>query len=88
MVGASLLVALPHRASRPLGGTRRTLLDAKAPNDAAAFKTWLRDIGQKTAEAANEGGFFGFGGVPVSELEKATLADIANALNTSPAARA
>jgi hypothetical protein len=64
------------------------LLDAKAPNDAAAFKTWLRDIGQRAAEAANEGGFFGFGGVPVSELEKATLADIANALNTSPAARA
>jgi hypothetical protein len=39
------------------------LLDAKAPQDAAAFKTWLRDIAQKAAEAANEGGFLGFGGV-------------------------
>jgi hypothetical protein len=59
-----------------------TLLDTKAPADAAAFKSWLRDIGQKTAQAANEGGFLGFGGVPVSEAEKATLADIATALNT------
>jgi hypothetical protein len=64
------------------------LLDAKAPADAAAFKSWLRDIGQKTAEAANEGGFLGFGGVPVSELETATLAEIASALNTPAAARA
>src|SRR5262245_56912665 len=59
-----------------------TLLDTKAPADAAAFKGWLRDIGLKTAQAANEGGFLGFGGVPVSEAEKATLADIATALNT------
>ena len=58
-----------------------TLLEAKAPGDATAFKAWLRDIAQKAAEAANEGGFLGFGGVPVSEAEKATLADIAGALN-------
>jgi hypothetical protein len=32
------------------------------------------------AEAAAEGGFLGFGGVQVSEAEKATLADIAKAL--------
>ena len=67
--------------------TVAALLDTKAPGDAAAFKSWLRDIGQKTAEAANEGGFLGFGGVRVSDLEKATLADIATALNT-PAAGA
>jgi hypothetical protein len=58
------------------------LLDAKAPSDAAAFKKWLREIAQKAAEAANEGGFLGFGGVPVSEAEKATLAEIASALNS------
>jgi hypothetical protein len=57
------------------------LLDAKAPSDAAGFKNWLRDIAQKAAEAANEGGFLGFGGVPVSDAEKATLAEIAGALN-------
>ena len=58
------------------------ILDAKAPDDAAAFKSWLRDISQKVAEAADEGGFMGIGGVAVSEAEKATLADIAKALST------
>ncbi len=61
------------------------LLDAKAPQDAAAFKTWLRDIAQKAAEAANEGGFLGFGGIAVSDAEKAMLAEISTALDTVPA---
>jgi hypothetical protein len=56
------------------------LLDTKAPQDAPAFKHWLREVAQKAAEAANEGGFLGFGGVPVSDAEKATLADIDAAL--------
>ena len=57
------------------------LLDAKAPNDAAAFKAWLQSIGQHVAEAAKEGGFLGFGGVQVSDAEKATLNEISSALN-------
>ena len=56
------------------------LVDAKAPDEAAAFKDWLKQIAQKTAEAATEGGFLGFGGVQVSDAEKATLAEIASAL--------
>ena len=56
------------------------ILDAKAPGDAQAFKTWLRGISQKVAEAASEGGFLGIGGVQVSDAEKATLADISKAL--------
>jgi hypothetical protein len=59
------------------------LLDAKAPADAAAFKAWLQSISQHVAEAAKEGGFLGFGGVPVSEAEKATLAEISQALRLS-----
>ena len=59
------------------------LLDAKAPEDAAAFKAWLRAIAQRVAEAAKEGGFLGFGGVQVSEAEKATLTEISAALNLS-----
>ena len=39
------------------------LLDAKAPEDAATFKAWLRVTAQRVAEAAKEGGFLGFGGV-------------------------
>jgi hypothetical protein len=57
------------------------LLDAKAPGDAAAFKAWLRQISQSTADAATEGGgLFGIGGVQVSDAEKATLAEISAAL--------
>jgi hypothetical protein len=56
------------------------LVDTKAPQDAAAVKTWLMGISQSAAEAAKEGGFLGFGGVRVSDAEKATLADIKSAL--------
>lgn len=57
------------------------VLAAKAPGDAAAFKSWLRQVSQGTAEAASEGGgLFGLGGVQVSEAEKATFAEISNAL--------
>ena len=59
------------------------LLAAKAPADAAAFKDWLRQISQHTAEAATEGGgLFGLGGVQVSDAEKATLTEISSALGT------
>jgi len=56
-------------------------LDAKAPQDAPAFKAWLKQVAEKVAEASTEGGFLGFGGVKVSDAEKATIADIAKALN-------
>jgi hypothetical protein len=58
-----------------------TLLQSKAPEDAPAFKDWLREIAQKAAEAATEGGFLGFGGVSVSDAEKATLSEISAALS-------
>jgi hypothetical protein len=56
------------------------LVDTKAPEDAAGFKAWLSQVAQKAAEAGNEGGFLGFGGVAVSDAERATLAEIATAL--------
>jgi hypothetical protein len=67
---------------KAIAGLRQAsaLLDAKAPGDAAAFKSWLQSIAQHTAEAAKEGGFLGFGGVPVSDAEKATVAEISSAL--------
>jgi hypothetical protein len=58
------------------------ILDAKAPDDAAAFKAWLEEISLKVAEASKEGGFLGFGGVKVSDAEKATLTDIQKTLST------
>ena len=59
------------------------ILDAKAPDDAVAFKVWLREISQKVADASVEGAFLGFGGQRVSEAEKATLDDIARSLGVS-----
>jgi hypothetical protein len=56
------------------------LVDTKIPADATPFKTWLRQISQRVAEASKEGGFLGFGGVQVSDAEKVTLAEMSSAL--------
>jgi len=59
------------------------IVDAKAPGDSTAYKRWLQQISQHVAEAANEGGFLGAGGVPISEAEKATLTEISTALKAA-----
>ena len=59
------------------------VLDAKAPDDAGGFKAWLRGISERVANAASEGGFLGFGGVRVSDTEKAALDEISHALKLS-----
>lgn len=61
-------------------GQAAAVVDAKAPDDAAAFKAWLRQISQHVAEAASEGGWLGIGGTQVSAAEKATLDEISGAL--------
>ncbi len=71
------------RRARAGLGEIGALLDAKAPQDAPAFKGWLETIAGKVAAAASEGGFLGFGGVPVTDAERATIAEIAAALKTS-----
>jgi hypothetical protein len=60
------------------------ILDAKAPQDAAGFKAWLKHIAESVAEASSTGGFLGFGGVQVTEAEKATIAEIAATLKILP----
>ena len=78
-------------ATKPADAVQRSLanlkevsaiLNAKAPQDAPAFKAWLQTISKNVAEASSEGGFLGIGGVQVSDAEKATLADISKALGT------
>jgi hypothetical protein len=59
------------------------IVNSKAPEDAAGFKAWLQSVAQQAAEAGNEGGFLGFGGVAVSDAERATLGEISAALNSS-----
>jgi len=50
------------------------------PEEADEFKKWILAVGQRVAEASNEGGIFGFGGERVSEAEKNVLRQIAYAL--------
>lgn len=57
-----------------------SLIDVKAAAESAGFKAWLQQVAQKAAEAGVEGGFLGFGGVAVSDAEKATLTEISQAL--------
>jgi hypothetical protein len=73
---------LPDIKAKSIDSLRQVsaLLAAKAPDDAAAFKGWLRSVSQQTAEAATEGGGLFGGGVQVSDAEKATLAEISTAL--------
>jgi ATP-dependent DNA ligase len=52
------------------------LVNQKAPGEAKAFSGWLARIANTVAEAGTEGGFLGFGGVKVSDAEKATLGEI------------
>jgi hypothetical protein len=56
------------------------LLDSKAPAEAVGFKTWLKHTAERVAEASSEGGFLGFGGIKVTDAEKASIADVAAAL--------
>jgi hypothetical protein len=51
--------------------------------EATAYKQWLLALGHRVAEASNEGGFLGIGGVRVSDAEKAALGRIAASLNIS-----
>jgi hypothetical protein len=64
-------------------GQAAAIVDAKAPGDAAAYKSWVQHISQQVAQAANEGGGLFGGGVPVSEGEKATLTEISRALKAA-----
>ncbi len=57
-----------------------SVVEAKAPDEAAAFKIWLYSISERVANAAKEGGMLGIGGELVSADEQAALAQIRVAL--------
>jgi len=59
------------------------ILDAKAPGDAPAFKTWLKYVADQVAEAASEGGVLGFGGKQVTDAERATVSEVGKALKVA-----
>ena len=50
------------------------IVSAKAsPEDAEAYRTWLKDAAREAADAAKEGGFLGFHAERVSENEQQML---------------
>ncbi len=54
-----------------------SLVAAKAsPAEAEAYKQMLLGVAQQAADASKEGGFLGFGGVRVSDKEKAFIAEV------------
>ncbi len=57
------------------------LLSQKALADAQAYKQWVYEAAQNSANAAKEGGVFGIGGERVSEAEAVALREIAGALD-------
>jgi hypothetical protein len=59
------------------------IIDAKAPDEAMAFKAWLKHVAEEVSEAASEGGFLGFGGIRVSDAEKASIADVGRVLGVA-----
>jgi hypothetical protein len=79
LIQGAELSQIKARALAELGEAGK-ILDTVAPADAGPFKKWLNAVANSVAEAASEGGFLGFGGVKVSEAERATLGEISTAL--------
>lgn len=60
------------------------VLEAKVPaREAEDYKRWVIAAGEAVANAAKEGGFFGFGGEQVSEPEQSLLDEISIALGVN-----
>jgi hypothetical protein len=74
--GATQAAQLVHQLGLDL-----EVLDRKStPEETRAFKDWLIQIAQATAEATKEGGFLGIGAVRVSDKEKMALATLRHEL--------
>lgn len=56
-------------------------VEAKSPDEAERYKTWLASVAVRVAHAAKEGGFLGMGGTPVSAEEQAAVEQLAAMLN-------
>jgi hypothetical protein len=58
-------------------------LAKKSPADAPAYRAFLKNLGERVANAAKEGGFLGIGGERVSEGERKMLASLDAALGAA-----
>jgi hypothetical protein len=66
-----------------LKAVNQIVSDKATPEDAEAFRQYLLDAAQAAADAAKEGGFFGFHAVRVSEGEQKMLDSLREALSIS-----
>ena len=89
----------PREAFKSLEDARESLLnrvrqaaflvDSKIPaDDALEYKQLVMSVAERTATAALEGGFFGLGGVQVSEAERGVLEELRGQLRLQDASRA
>jgi hypothetical protein len=63
-----------------LTAVNRIVSEKASPEEAEAYRAWLRDAAQEAANAAKEGGFLGFHAVRVSEGEQRMLDKLDEAL--------
>ena len=56
-----------------LRAVNQIVTEKATPEEAEAFRKWLLDAAQRSADAAKEGGFLGFNAVRVSEGEQKML---------------
>lgn len=52
------------------------IVDSRAPEDAPAYRDFVREVAERVACAHKEGGFLGIGGQPMSDAEQAALGEI------------
>jgi hypothetical protein len=74
------VASIKKTASDTLKGAVQILEQKATGEECEEIKRWLYDVSVKTANAAREGGFLGFGGTRVSEDETAALKEIAGHL--------
>ena len=63
-----------------LSGVNEIVSAKASADDARAYRDWLKDAAREAADAAKEGGFFGFHAVRVSEGEQRMLDKLGEAL--------
>jgi hypothetical protein len=62
------------------------LVESKFPDELDAYRQFAMTVAQRAAEADKSGGVLGVGGERVSDSERAALAEVAEALGTTPPA--
>jgi hypothetical protein len=84
--GAKVLRDQLQQAAADTAAAGNAALKKKgSPGDLEAYRQLLVDIADRTAKAAKEGDFLGFGGEWVSEGERAVISRISQALEVSSA---